>query len=112
MTDPSRSAIIKAKPIAHVLDAFRDSAQSLYTSSPTTVLDRIRNEGPQNHALDLISALQILPASRSLPSSSGGKNLFSNLSTLNLAINTGDFDLGRVIPLLTAVLNDKSNAVI
>jgi len=49
MTDPSRSAIIKAKPIAHVLDAFRDSAQSLSrsftTSSPTTVLDRIRNEG-------------------------------------------------------------------
>ena len=52
--------------------------------------------------------MQIVPASRSLPSSSGGKNLFSDLSRLNLAINIKDSDIGRAIP----VLNDESDAVI
>lgn len=66
----------------------------------------------RDHALDLVSALQILPASRLLPSTSGGKNLFSDLSKLNLAINTGDFDVERVIPLLRAVLNDASDDAI
>lgn len=36
--------------------------------------------GLQNPALDLISVLQILPASRLLRSSSGSKNLLSDLS--------------------------------
>ncbi|XTI91272.1 hypothetical protein V2W45_1243755, partial [Cenococcum geophilum] len=39
----------------------------------------------------LILALQILSASRLLPSNSCGKK-----TSLNLAINAGDFDLGRV----------------
>lgn len=49
MTDLSRSAIIKAKPIGQGLDAFRESAQSLFRelniSSPTKVLDQIGSEG-------------------------------------------------------------------
>jgi hypothetical protein len=68
--------------------------------------------GLQDHVLNLVSALQILPAFRLLPSSSGGKNLFSDLSRLNLAINTGDFDVGRVIPLITAALNNRSDDII
>jgi hypothetical protein len=43
-----------------------------------------------------------------VPSGSGEKKLFSDLSKLNLTINTGHFDVGRVIPLLTAVLNNES----
>jgi len=66
----------------------------------------------QDHALDLILALQALPASRSLSSSNGGKNLFGDLSRLNQAINAGDFDVRRVIPLLRAVLDTKSDTVI
>lgn len=115
MTDAPRSAILRAKPIAHGLDAFRESAQlfsqELDTCSPTQ-LGRIDNEVFRDHALDLISALQILPASRLLPSSSDGKNLFSDLSRLNLAINSGDFDVGRVIPLFRAALNEESDVVI
>ncbi|KAF1835673.1 hypothetical protein BDW02DRAFT_567708 [Decorospora gaudefroyi] len=101
MTDATRSAIIKEKPIAHGLHAFRDSAQSLSqgldASTSTGVLGRIDDESLQDHALDLLSALQILPASRSLPSGTGGKNLFSDLSRLNLAVNSGDFDVRRII---------------
>jgi hypothetical protein len=48
MTDATRSAIIKEKPIAHGLDAFRDSAQSLSrgfdASSSTGVPGRIDDE--------------------------------------------------------------------
>jgi hypothetical protein len=66
----------------------------------------------QDHALDLVSALQILPASRLLPSTSCGKNLFSDISRLNLAINAGDFDVRRVIPLLRSVLNNEPDGVI
>jgi hypothetical protein len=47
-----------------------------------------------------------------LPSDSGEKNLFSDLSKLNLTINTGHFDVGRVIPLLAAALNNESDNLI
>src|SRR5690349_11993570 len=101
MADAMRSTIIKAKPIAHGLDAFRNSAQSLSqgldASSSTESLSRIDDESKDfgyrifhadllidialpHHALDLLPALQLLPASRSLPSGTGGKNLFSDLS--------------------------------
>ncbi|KAF2824321.1 hypothetical protein CC86DRAFT_447202 [Ophiobolus disseminans] len=109
MTDATRSTIIKAKPIANGLDAFRDSSQSLLhgldASSLTAVLDRIGDERLQDYTIDLVLALQALPVSRSLPSSSGRKNLFSDLSRLNLAVNSGDLDVRRVIPLLAAVVN-------
>jgi hypothetical protein len=59
-----------------------------------------------------VLALQALPASRHLPSCNRGKNLFGDLSRLNLAINAGDFDVERVIPLLTAVFNNESDDVI
>ncbi|KAJ4307335.1 hypothetical protein N0V88_000718 [Collariella sp. IMI 366227] len=35
-----------------------------------------------------------------------GKNLFSDLSRLNSAVNSNDFDLGRIKPLLNAALAD------
>ncbi|KAI9773773.1 MAG: hypothetical protein M1839_002006 [Geoglossum umbratile] len=116
MTDPSRSAITKTKPIGQGLDAFHKSTQSLFQelniSSPTAVLDRIGSEDLQDHTLDLVLALQALPASCLLPSNGGGKNLFSDLSRLNLSINTGDFDVGRVMPLLIAILNNESDDII
>lgn len=66
----------------------------------------------QDHALNLVLALQTLPASRVLPSSSGGKNLFGDLSRLNQAINAGEFDVQRIIPLLRTVLNNESDTVV
>ena len=93
MTDAPRLAIIKAKPTAQGLDAFRESVQSLspalVTSSLSMVLDRIGCEisqnarlidvGLQDYALDPVLAQQALPSSRLLPSSSGGRSLFGDL---------------------------------
>jgi hypothetical protein len=57
-------------------------------------------------------ALQALPASRSLPSISGGRNLFGDLSRLSATINSDDFDNERLIPALGAILNRESDEVI
>jgi len=53
--------------------------------------------------LDLILALQSLPASRLLPSNGGNKNLLGDLLRLNSAVNSDDFDIERFLPLLNAI---------
>jgi protein kinase-like protein len=62
--------------------------------------------------LDLISAFQILPASRLLRSVSGGKNLFSDLARLNSSVNSDDFDTECIIPLLRAVISNESDELL
>jgi hypothetical protein len=66
----------------------------------------------QNLLLDLVSTLQILPASRLLPSSCGNRNLFGDLIRLGSVINSHDFDIERVIPLLKAILGYEPDKVI
>ncbi len=61
----------------------------------------------QNLTLDLLLALQGFRVSRLLRSSSGGKNLFSDLSKFSSAANSDDFDLYRIKPLLRTVLADE-----
>ncbi|KAF2174644.1 hypothetical protein K469DRAFT_648111 [Zopfia rhizophila CBS 207.26] len=116
MVDGSTSEIIKTAPIGDGLNAFRDSFRSfcktLGVPSSLQALDQIGSEDLQTLALTLISALQILPASRQLCSSRGGKNLLDDLSKLMSAVNSDDFDIERIIPLLKAVLSKESDEVI
>ncbi|KAE8361713.1 hypothetical protein BDV27DRAFT_166717 [Aspergillus caelatus] len=63
----------------------------------------------QNLSLDLISALQALPASRALRSVSGSKNLFSDLLRLSSTINSDNYDLEGLIPLFAAMLNNEQD---
>ncbi|KAB5581241.1 hypothetical protein GE09DRAFT_1085605 [Coniochaeta sp. 2T2.1] len=98
-------------PIGNGLDAFRASFNTVcadkripYTPDVPGQLDL---EDVQNLALDLLSALQSLRASRLLrPGGGSGKNLFSDLSRLSSAGNSDDFDLDRIKPLLRAALAD------
>jgi hypothetical protein len=46
----------------------------------------------------------MLPASRLLPSSSDGRNLFSDLSQLGQALNSGNVQISKLIPLVKTVL--------
>ncbi|OBT44352.1 hypothetical protein VE00_05845 [Pseudogymnoascus sp. WSF 3629] len=112
----TRSEVIKSKPIGDGLNVFRDSFNSLCkelgVSYSVDGLQQIDDEGLQNSALDLISALQIPPASRILPSNIGNKNFFGDLSRLNSAVNSDDFDINRVTPLLKAVINNESDDII
>ncbi|EKG09187.1 hypothetical protein MPH_13815 [Macrophomina phaseolina MS6] len=50
--------------------------------------------------------------SLSLPSKSGNRNLFSDLLKLNTAINSDEFDLERIKPLLDAVLRREPDELI
>lgn len=66
----------------------------------------------QNLTIDLLLALQSLRASRLLRSSGSGKNLFSDLSRLNSAVNSDDFDLDSIKPLLRSVIAGDNDALI
>lgn len=59
-----------------------------------------------------MSALQVLAASRQLPSNRGGIDLLDDLSRLLSAVISGDFDIERIIPLLKAVLGKEPDEVI
>ncbi|CRK43386.1 hypothetical protein BN1723_005638 [Verticillium longisporum] len=116
MDDPLRSKIIKDNPIGNGLDAFRKSfvsaCEGAGVSCTPDALQQLRQEDIQNLALDLLVALQILRASRLLASSGRGKNLFSDLSRLNLAINSDDFNLDHIEPLLrSAIAHEPDNAL-
>lgn len=54
-------------------------------------------------------ALQSLRITRLLGSSGSGKNLLSDLSRLNSAVNSDDFDLDRIKPLLHITLAENPN---
>ncbi|KAK5660714.1 hypothetical protein OQA88_12079 [Cercophora sp. LCS_1] len=67
----------------------------------------------QNLAIDLLLALQSLPASRLLRSSGRGKNLLGDLLRLNSALNSDDyFDLDRIKPLLKSAIANDNDALI
>ncbi|KAL2168365.1 hypothetical protein VTG60DRAFT_7343 [Thermothelomyces hinnuleus] len=110
MAEQSRSEIIEKNPIGNGLEGFRASYRSVCNSKsiPCTfdALGQLDLEDVQNLALDLLLALQSLRASRLLRSRGSGKNLFSDLSRLNSAVNSDDFDLDRIKPLLNASLAD------
>lgn len=73
---------------------------------------------PSNHRVDLqnltidLLALQSLRASRLLHSSGSGKNLFNDLSSLNSAVNSDDFDLSSIKPLLRSAIADNNDTII
>ncbi|KAF2676852.1 hypothetical protein K458DRAFT_351208 [Lentithecium fluviatile CBS 122367] len=109
MASSSWSDIINTHPIGSGLDAFRASAPPNLRQLQLADVD---NEEFRHHALDLILALQMLPASRQLPSSCDGKNLFGDLARLTQAINSDDFPVSLIIPLLKSVLDNDDEEII
>ncbi|KAJ2893912.1 hypothetical protein MKZ38_008116 [Zalerion maritima] len=110
-----RSKIIEKNLIGKGLGSFRASFNSLCgdgrISCVPDALDQLAHKDLQNLALDLPSALQTLPASRSLRSEASRKPIFSDRLSLNSAIISDDFDLTRIKPLLaTALADDPDDA--
>ncbi|RMD42513.1 hypothetical protein DV735_g2633, partial [Chaetothyriales sp. CBS 134920] len=110
MGNQPQSKIIEDNPIGNGLDAFRASFNSICEGASISctpdALDQLGQEDLQNLVLVLVSTLQILPASRLLRSNSG-RTLFSELSRLNTAITSDDFNLDRIQPLLRSALASK-----
>ncbi|KAK0612265.1 hypothetical protein B0T14DRAFT_439280 [Immersiella caudata] len=122
MTNQPQSKIIEENPTGNGLDAFCTSFNSIckgaHISCTPDALEQLGQEGKtpqldlQNLTIDLLLALQSLRASRLLRSSGSGKNLFSDLSRLNSAINSDDFDLDSIKPLLRSAIADDNDALI
>ncbi|KAH8748986.1 hypothetical protein F5883DRAFT_508959 [Diaporthe sp. PMI_573] len=113
MADQTRSEIIRGNPIGNVLDSFKASFKSVCEdrgiSCTPDALGQLGQKDLQNIALDLLSALQGLRASRLLPARGSGNNLLSDLLRLVSAVNSDDFDFDfdRIKPLLNAALADS-----
>jgi Fungal protein kinase len=68
--------------------------------------------GGRDLVSDLISALQNLPAARALPSGSGRGTLRGDLARFALSVESNDFDVKSIIPLLIQVVDKASDAAI
>ncbi|ORY59944.1 uncharacterized protein BCR38DRAFT_350524 [Pseudomassariella vexata] len=100
--------IIEDNPIDTGLDSFHVSfastCQSRGLSCSPGSLGHLGHNDLQDLTLDLLAALQGLRISRLLPSTGRGKNLLSDLTRLNSAANSDNFDFDRVRPLLDVTL--------
>ncbi|CRL30802.1 unnamed protein product [Penicillium camemberti] len=103
MSDQIRSRLILEHPIGDGLNGFRATFTSICEGadlrSPDEAIYRLKREDVQDLASSLLTALQILPTARLLPSNSGGI-VRSNLLRLISAVASNDFDLERIKPLL------------
>lgn len=66
----------------------------------------------QDLLVNLLSALQALPAARILQSRHGGKTLFHDLLRLNAVVSSDDFDDGQIRPLLDAIIHNQPDEVV
>ncbi|KAH6845446.1 hypothetical protein B0I37DRAFT_416983 [Chaetomium sp. MPI-CAGE-AT-0009] len=110
-------SISGVQPPTEGLDSFRASFNTVYADRgipyALDALGQLDLEDIQSLTLDLLSSLQSLRTSRLLGSSGSSKNLFSDLSRLNSTVNSNNFDLDRIKPLLTAALaNHLDDALI
>ncbi|KAH7115371.1 hypothetical protein B0J13DRAFT_209325 [Dactylonectria estremocensis] len=120
MAGHPQSKIIEDNPIGNGLDTFRKTFNSICegadipcTSDALDALEQLGQDDLQNLIIDLLLALQSLRISRLLRSSGSGKNLLGDLSRLNSAVNSDDFDLDQIRPLLrSALANDVDDALI
>ncbi|KAG6980603.1 hypothetical protein FocnCong_v007859 [Fusarium oxysporum f. sp. conglutinans] len=90
MGNQPQSKIIEDNPIGNGIDAFRCSFSSIceraHLSCIPDALDQLEHEDVQDLASSLLSVLQILPATRLLPSKTGRGTLRSDLPRL---VSTG-----------------------
>ncbi|KAI2815132.1 hypothetical protein CBS115989_7916 [Aspergillus niger] len=113
MTRSSIAEIIEQEPIGGRMNAFR--AKLVLTCEdlglPYCVNSRydLENEARKSISLDLVVALQALPASRVLPPVVGRQNLLSDLIILTSRINANESQFENLIPLLHAILSRESD---
>ncbi|KAH6952364.1 serine/threonine-protein kinase Sgk2 [Ilyonectria sp. MPI-CAGE-AT-0026] len=111
MADQAQSRVIEDNPIRNGLDAFRylfnSTCEGRGILRARDALDQLDQEDVQDLTSSLLPALQILPATRLLPSKTGRGTLRSDLLTLISAVASADFDFDRVKPLLKSALTDE-----
>ncbi|RYO80894.1 hypothetical protein DL763_008750 [Monosporascus cannonballus] len=108
MMDQAKSKTIKENPIGKALNGFLISfnliCEGRNISYSPDALVQLGQEDVQDLASSLLSALQILPVTRLLPSKTNRGALRSDLLRLISAVASDNFDFDRIRPLLNAVL--------
>ncbi|KAF4211370.1 hypothetical protein CNMCM5878_002704 [Aspergillus fumigatiaffinis] len=103
----------RLQSIVKVLDNLQNSVQGpLMQYAKDKSIGDIIPHNLQNLALDLVSVLRSLPDLRTRPSVNRRKNLLGDVLRLNSAISSDDFDIDKLIPLLSAVVNEESDDII
>lgn len=113
--DRSWTEVIKEHPIATGLDGFRATFSSAHQVArypeTTAILGELQPDQLQNLILNLLAALQVLPAARILRANNG-KILFVEILGLNSAVASDDFDLDRLYPLLKVSVDRADDSTI
>ena len=107
--DQSHLEILESNPTGNRLDGFRAACALNFKDKGR---QDVNNEELKNTLVDLLLAVQSLPAPRYLPSKKRSKNLLHDLIRLSLAVNSGIIDTVRIEPLLDTVLNKKPGELI
>ncbi|KAK7229627.1 hypothetical protein V2G26_001797 [Clonostachys chloroleuca] len=111
MAFQGHSKMIEDNPIGNGLDTFRALFDSICEergiSRSQSALDQLDQEDIQDLASSLLSALQILPVTRLLPSNTGRNTLRSDLLTIISAVASSSFDFDRIKPLLRSALTGE-----
>ncbi|KAK4095936.1 hypothetical protein N658DRAFT_519472 [Parathielavia hyrcaniae] len=110
MADQPRSTIIEDNPIGNGLDTFRASFSTVSidrsTSRVPDALGQLDQEALRKFIRAFLRAAQNLPAADLLPASTRRGSLRSDLLRLELSLDSDDFDLDRIKPVLNAALAD------
>ncbi|KAJ3453176.1 hypothetical protein MRS44_018831 [Fusarium solani] len=104
MGNQPQPKIIKDNPIGNGLDDFRASFNSICEGASISctpdAFEALGQEDLRKLVLAFLSVAQNLPAARLLPARTGRGTLRSDLLQLELSLDSNDFNLDRIKPLL------------
>ncbi|KAM3510126.1 hypothetical protein MY11210_006043 [Beauveria gryllotalpidicola] len=111
MGDQPQPRIIKDNPIGNGLDEFRACFNSICEGASISctpdALEALGQENFRKLVLAFLSVAQNLAAARLLPARTGRGTLRSDLLRLELSLDSNDFNLDRIKPLLRSALAGK-----
>ncbi|KAL3428936.1 hypothetical protein BDV09DRAFT_190559 [Aspergillus tetrazonus] len=116
MPYPSDAKLATAPPIKGGMDdfvrSFKTSCDGLGIVRPFNPAALEKHKDFKDLLINFVFALQSLPATSHLPAMSGQGTLQNDLRRFISVLDSGEFEIRRIIPLLNAVLDAEADEVI
>ncbi|KAL2008476.1 hypothetical protein VTN00DRAFT_6670 [Thermoascus crustaceus] len=116
MAHLSRTEVSKTNPTADGLDTFRRAFEEFCTRSaiarPFTADGLEDKKGFKNQLVELITALQSLPATSHLLSVTRRETFRNDLRQFISVVDSAEFEVSRLFPLLNAILDRQSDVIV
>ncbi|KAL7786271.1 hypothetical protein V8C37DRAFT_392442 [Trichoderma ceciliae] len=113
--DEVKLKIIEEHPIGNGFKSFRENFASICRSmdlaNSPDAFDRL-GQSRQTIAYDMVTTLPRLRASQHLRSATGEKPLLQDILEVTIIINSFEFDLSRIKPLLKAILDNSDDVTV